>query len=171
MAYYSFPGFKGETVEVKSGVNKGSSRELKAVGRHEWRMATAPLDVAADGSAPPAGARASHTMYVTQWNDSSSTKDVRIASTCLFGDSYETTIGRKLKSEDLKDNPALGCVGDKVRSCLTIYGYYVLTVVYMILRVQHSQGQLPTSTYLADPAFNYAPSQDVQRVLQFCRHL
>ena len=103
---------------MKSGKSAGSTRELKAVGRHEWRMATAPLDKAADGSAlpPPAtGARASHEVYVTQWNDSSKSKDVRVASTCLFGDTYETTIGRKLKAEDAAKHPEMGRVGDRVR--------------------------------------------------------
>ena len=51
---------------------------------------------------------------MTQWNDSSKTKDVRVASTCLFGDTYETTIGRKLKAEDLAKHPGMGSVGDKV---------------------------------------------------------
>ena len=114
----SFPGFKGEQVEIKGGTNAGGTRELKAVGRHEWRMATAPLDKAADGSAlpsPSTGGRASHEVYVTQWNDSSKTKDVRVASTCLFGETYETTIGRKLKAEELAKQPELGSVGDKVR--------------------------------------------------------
>lgn len=94
-------------------------RELKAVGRHEWRMATAALDRAADGSPlpQPAGcSRASHTMYVTHWNDSSKTKNVAVASSCLFGDTYEAMIGRKLKAEDVKSQPALGRVGDRVRS-------------------------------------------------------
>ena len=31
-------------------------------------------------------------MYVTHWNDSSKSKDVAVASTCLFGDTYEATI-------------------------------------------------------------------------------
>ena len=93
-------------------------REVKAVGRHEWRMATAPLDRAADCTALPWPAgydRASHTMYVTHWNDSSKSKDVAVASTCLFGDMYETTIGRKLKAEDTAKQPELGRVGDRVR--------------------------------------------------------
>jgi hypothetical protein len=106
-------------VPIKSGKNEGKLRELKAVGRHEWRMATAPLDRTADGAAlpQPAGCdRASHTMYITHWNDSSKSKDVAVASTCLFGDTYEATIGRKLKAEDVKKTPELGRVGDRVRN-------------------------------------------------------
>jgi hypothetical protein len=108
-------------VPIKTGPNAGALREQKAVGRHEWRMATAPLDRAADGAAlpqPTGCERASDTIYVTHWNDSSKSKDVAIASTCLFGNTYETTIGRKLKAEDVKTQPELGSVGDKVRASL-----------------------------------------------------
>eukprot|EP00966_Prymnesium_polylepis_P331880 7387440-Prymnesium_polylepis.2 len=85
-------------------------------------MATAPLDRAADGAAlpqPTGCERASDTIYVTHWNDSSKSKDVAIASTCLFGNTYETTIGRKLKAEDVKTQPELGSVGDKIQRSTT----------------------------------------------------
>ena len=42
----------------------------------------------------------------------------------MFGDSYETTIGRKLKKDDIAKHPELGHVGDKVR------WWYVLAPSY-----------------------------------------
>ena len=46
-------------------------------------------------------------MCVTHWNDSSKTKNVAVASACLFGDTYEATIGRKLKAKDVKNRPRI----------------------------------------------------------------
>ena len=162
-AAHSFPGFTGEKVPVKSGKNAGGTREIKAVGRHEWRMATAPLDRTADGSAlpQPAGCdRASHTVYVTHWNDSSKTKDVAIASTCLFGDTYEASIVRKLKAEDAKKQPELGRVGEKV-SAPSEYGNRP--------RAYHALRNAPPAR--SDRESDHPDGHNVQRELQRCRYI